>query len=295
MTARVVRIQAEWVLDAQAELGEGPLWDDEKGEIVWVDIPRGRVHRYDPTAGEDRWRDCGSDVGAAALRQGDGLVLALQEGFALWNGDRPVVIAPVNEGRPDVRMNDGKVDPAGRFWAGTMAYDTRAGAGSLYCLEPDHTARSVLDGLTIANGMDWSADGTAMYFIDSMAGGVDRFDFDVADGSIANRRRVVEVPESLGLPDGMTVDAEGCLWVAIWGSGQVRRYTTDGSLLAVVEVPTEHVTSCAFGGPELADLYITTASDSAARVDQERRGSHGGGLFVCRPGPRGRPVRRYAG
>jgi sugar lactone lactonase YvrE len=277
VSGSVERLKPDLVLDAGAQLAEGPFWDTERAKLIWVDIEGSAVHWFDPSTGTDHAVDVGQHVGAAVLRQGGGLVLAVRDGFALWTESGLDVIASFNE--PDLRMNDGKVDPAGRFWAGSMAYDERPGPGWLYRLDPDRSVHRVIGGLGISNGMDWSDDATAMYFIDSLAGGVDVLDFDVQQGNVSNRRRVIEIPESLGVPDGMTLDAEGCLWVAIWGAGEVRRFTPDGALLGVVELPEEGTTCCAFGGTELRDLYITS----------------GASLYRCVPGVRGRPVNRFGG
>jgi sugar lactone lactonase YvrE len=293
------RLTATVALDAGASLGEGPVWDPDTGRLLWVDIDAGEVHWFDPQAGTDRKVGFGRSVGAAAQRTAGGLILAVQEGFVSWEDGVERAVARVNDD-PEIRMNDGKVDPAGRFWAGTMAEDERPGAGTLYRLDPDHSVHAMLGDVTISNGLDWSHDAQTMYFIDSMAGGIDALDYDLATGGIANRRRIIEIPESLGVPDGMTVDAADRLWVAIWGAGEVRRYDPGGSLLTVVDVAAE-VTSCAFGGADLADLYITTALDEPAsdaspdRADGPSTVRHGGSLFVCRTGVRGRPANRYLG
>jgi sugar lactone lactonase YvrE len=206
-----------------------------------------------------------------------------------------------------VRMNDGKCDPQGRFWAGSMAFSGAPGRGALYRLDPDLTVTRVLDRCTISNGLDWSDDGGRLYYIDSGVPGVDVFDFDGATGTIANRRRVVDVPNDedapagATAPDGMTIDAEGFLWVAVWGGGEVRRFTTTGELDAVVEMPVACPTSVAFGGDDLADLYITsmtpdrTAKDGRTPVDVWDPKPSEGALFRCRPGVAGRPARTFAG
>jgi len=280
-------LEAELVLDAHAELGEGPVWDQDRQQLVWVNITGNAVHRYDPVSGADEQQDTGQAVGAAALRAAGGLVLAIRDGFARLEGSRLTMIAATEANRPGNRMNDGKVDPAGRFWAGTMAFDATPAAGSLYRLGPDHTVQTVLTGLTISNGLDWSPDGHTMYFIDSGSRGVDAFDFDLTTGAITNRRRLIDLAAAGGLPDGMTVDATGQLWVALWGAGRVQRYEPDGSLTAVVSLPVTQVTSCAFGGADLDDLYMTSAA-TALSEDQLRQQPCAGGLFRCRPGVTGK-------
>jgi sugar lactone lactonase YvrE len=290
-------LDVELILDAQAQVGEGPVWDDANGTLVWVDIMGHRVHRYDPAAGRDSATDVGQPVGAAVLRRDQpGLVLALRDGFAVLDegSGRVDLVAAVEADVPSTRMNDGKCDPGGRFWAGTMAFDVTPGVAALYRLGPDFQVTRVIDNITLSNGLDWSPDGRLMYYIDSMSQGVDVMDFNALDGSVSGRRRLITVPPEQGLPDGMTVDAEGYLWVALHGSGSIRRYTPDGQVERVVRVPPTMVTCCAFGGPDLSDLYITTMNygmSEAARQAQPLAGA----LFRCHPGVRGKLPYRFAG
>ncbi|MDQ3579204.1 MAG: SMP-30/gluconolactonase/LRE family protein [Actinomycetota bacterium] len=284
-------LAAEVVLDAHAEVGEGPTWDPVGQRLLWVDIPRGAIHSFDPATGNDHVVHAGQPVGAVIARQRGGLLLAARDGFAAWDGTKLTMIAPVEAKRAENRMNDGKVDPAGRFWAGTMALDSTPGAGALYRLHEDHRVESVLDGLTIPNGIDWSPDGTTMYFIDSTPGTVTAFSYDDASGAIANPKTLIEIPAEVGMPDGMTVDSAGDLWIAVWGGSAVRCYTPDGALVGHVEVPVSQVTSCAFGGPDLADLYITTASAGLSPIQRVEQ-PHAGALFRVRPGVAGREPHR---
>jgi sugar lactone lactonase YvrE len=292
-------IDVELVLDAHARVAEGPVWDDANGTLVWVDIMSHQVHRYDPDKNRDRAIDVGQPVGAAVLRQsGEGLVLALQEGFGLLDEakQRVEIVAPVEKDVPTNRMNDGKCDPGGRFFAGTMPFDPAPNSkgGNLYRLDKDFQVSKVESGVTLSNGIDWSLDGRQMYYIDSMTQGVDVFDFDAATGSLANRQRLITIGPEEGLPDGMTVDAEGGLWVALHGSGSIRRYTPDGRVDRVVRVPPTMVTCCAFGGSDLTDLYITTMTYGMSE-DARRAQPLAGALFKCQPGVRGRPAYRFAG
>ncbi len=287
---------AELVLDPKAELGEGPVWDARASCLWFVDILRGRVHRFDPATQALATYEVGCMVGAVAPTEAGDLVLAVHDGFArldLATG-QVRMIAEVEADRPDQRMNDGKCDAAGRFWAGTMALDERAGAGALYRLDPDGRARPMLHHVSISNGLDWSDDGRLMYFIDSPTQSVDVFDFDLATGAIANRRTWLRIGAVHGMPDGLTLDADGYVWVSLWGGGGVRRYAPDGRLDSVVRLPTMYPTSCTFGGPDLRDLYITTATirlSDTERVDQPQAG----GLFRCRPDVGGRPANRFKG
>ncbi|MDQ6857770.1 MAG: SMP-30/gluconolactonase/LRE family protein [Chloroflexota bacterium] len=286
-------IAAELVLDAQAMVGEAALWDHRVDRLLWCDIPAGEIHEFDPGTGTDAARAVGQPVGAIGLRSAGGYVLAVRDGFAELTDGRFAMLADVERDRFDARMNDGKVDPAGRFWAGTMALDSRPGAGSLYRIDARHEVQRMLGDLTISNGMAWP-DERRMYFIDSAAGGVDVFDLDAVSDSIANRRRVIDIPGTLGVPDGMTLDADGMLWVAVWDGGVVRRYRPDGALDAEIRMPVSQPTSCAFGDRDLGTLYITTARDELTPAEASAE-PHAGALFACRPGVQGRRSAEYAG
>lgn len=289
-------MKAELVLDARCGLGEGPVWDEREEMLYWVDILAGRVHRWRPGTAQVETAETGEPVGAAALRVSGGLVLALKSGFAVAEsfGGGLERLASFEEASADLRMNDGKCDPAGRFWAGTMAMDFREGAGTLYRLGADGSVTRVLEGVTISNGMDWTDDGSRMYYIDSPRRTIDVFDFDAERGRISGRRTAVRIPEEAGLPDGMTLDEEGRIWVALWGGGAVRCYSPEGELLEAIEVPASRATSCCFGGEDFGVLYITSARDGLSR-DQLEREPEAGGLFAVRCGARGRAARRFAG
>lgn len=286
----------ERALPAGAELGEGARWDERSQTLYWVDILKGRVHAYTPAAASCRTIAVGQPVGALALREAGGLVLALRDGFAALDPGTGALswIARVEDDRPDQRMNDGRCDAAGRFWAGTMAFDPSPGTGTLYRLDPGGRVTPMLGGLTISNGLDWSLDGRTMYFVDSGTQRIDAFDFDPASGSISGRRTFAAVPETAGMPDGLVVDADGGVWVALWGGGALHRYAADGALERVVPLPVTHPTSCAFGGPDLRDLYVTSASVELGLLARERQ-PDAGGLFRVRPGVAGRASHRFAG
>ena len=288
----------ELVLDARAELGEGPVWDPVAQRLLWVDILGQLVHRFDPTTGTDVVvLKAPSDVGAVAPRANGGLVLALADGFWLVDpgaaGPRPhrLVIAD----RPELRFNDGKVDLDGRFWAGTAAYGKHPGAGALFRIDPDGEVETMLEGITTSNGLAWSDDGRTLYYIDSPTRRVDAFDYDPASGTLSGRRTVVRMPDDLpGVPDGMTIDRAGTLWIALWNCWAVHRYLADGTLAAIVRMPVARPTSCAFGGPGLADLYITTAR-SGLSADELVAQPSAGGLFRVRPDAIGRAATPFAG
>lgn len=286
-------IGVELALDAKAELAEGPCWLAERGRLLWVDISAGRLHLFDPASGEDRAIHAGQPVGAAVPADDGRLALALREGFALLDPDGGDVewVAEVERQVAGNRMNDGKCDPAGRFWAGTMALDQTAGAGALYRLDPDRSVHRVIDGVTVSNGIGWSPDGRLMYFVDTPTHQVDVFDFDAATGAISGRRLFARI-DPPGLPDGLAVDAQGGLWVAVWGGSRVQHLLPDGTPAGAIELPVSQVSSCCFGGQDLRDLYATTAWEG---MTPERRGTEplAGALFRCRPGPAGQPVQAY--
>jgi sugar lactone lactonase YvrE len=292
-------MKAELVQDVRAEIGEGPVWDDQSRRLHWVDIRAGLVHRFSPEDSSDLVLDVGQPVGSLGLGVGGGLVLALRDGFGLMpaGANRATSLIEVEKAIVGNRMNDGRCDAAGRFWAGTMsaAMEHVVGVGSLYRLEESAGSLApirVIAGLTVANGIDWSPDGHLMYYIDSPTQRVDVFDFDPESGTVTRRRVFVEIPKSDGLPDGMIVDAEGGVWVALFRSGRLRRYSPTGEIKQEIELPVTLVTSAAFGGSDLGDLYITTARHRLT-PDERGRQTHAGSLFHCRPGPVGRPAHRF--
>lgn len=286
----------ELVVDAGADLGEAPAWDADAQRLLWVDITAGLVHRFDPATGLEAVFDVGRPVGAA-VPAGDGrMAVATKDGFwllELATGEMEL-LAPVEATDPETLMNDGKCDGAGRFWAGTKDVKGRQPLGSLFRLDPDRNLTRVLSGITIANGLGWSPDGRTMYYIDSATYGVDAFDADPESGAISNRRRLVDLPRAWGLPDGMTVDEEGYLWVAFWTGSAVRRISPDGSVVSVVEFPVSLVTSCAFGGADGSDLYVTSARVGLSPAEL-RDQLHAGALFRLSPGVRGPAAHLFAG
>jgi sugar lactone lactonase YvrE len=293
-------LEAEVVHAAGAQLGEGPSWDPARRRLVWVDIPAGLVHLLDPASGDDRQLGVGQPVGAAVpAARGGGLVLAVRDGFARFGaGRRPELAFDLSS--PGLRMNDGKCAPDGSFWAGTMREGATADAisdgeapaeGTLYRLAPDWAGvEAALGGLGISNGLAWSADGRRMYFIDTAARRVDAFDAEPGTAHLANRRPVVEVPPRRGNPDGMAIDDEGCLWVALAHAGRVQRYRPDGTPDTAVEVPVPQVTSCCFGGDRGDVLFVTTGRRGADPADPLA-----GGVFACTPGVGGPPAAFYDG
>lgn len=269
-----------------AELGEGPCWDADSQSLLWVDIPAGRVHRLSAAGVHSSW-DVGQQTGAVVPRASGGLVVAAGNGFVTLDpltGDvAELAAAP---GQPETRMNDGKCDRAGRFYAGTMANDESPGKGSFYRLDLDHSVTEIYTGIGISNGLGWSPDDRLMYYIDSFAYRVDVLDYDPATGQMGERRPFATLGSGDVMPDGLAVDSEGGVWVAVWGGGVIQRYDSGGRLTGVVRLPAANVTSCAFGGPELDQLYITTADGP---------GRSPGALFTCPAGVAGLRSYPYRG
>jgi sugar lactone lactonase YvrE len=264
----------------QTQLGEGVRWDDRRSEVLRVDIVAGHVYRDrvedDGTLTSIRMYELPWTVGMIAPIEGD-------EGWLIGAGRGLVYLAPdgthrtIAEVSPaGTRMNDGAADPQGRFWAGTLADDHHAGGGALYRLDQTGQAEQVLDGLTIPNGVGWSPDGRTMYMVDSGPRVIHAFAFDADRGTISGGRVLITVPEEVGAPDGMTVDAAGDLWVAIYGGGQVRCYSPEGVLREALTVPAQQSTCCAFAGPGLHRLYVTTATENW--TDEQRRAEPAAGL-----------------
>jgi sugar lactone lactonase YvrE len=286
-----VVLDAELLLDIHAHVGECPVWSADRAALLWVDPPRRVVHVTDPEARSDREVLLDFEVSAIAPTSSGSFVVAVENGIGFLDVDTGAFerISTVTPDPPG-RFNDGACDPAGRFFAGTFAWDLAPNAGSLYRFETDGTATRVLDGVTVSNGLRWSPDGRFFYYIDSMTGTVDAFAFDASTGTLSDRRPLVSLPN--GGADGMTVDAEGCVWVALWGHGEIHRYTPNGRHDRTVRVPTPHVTSCEFGGAELDVLYITSAAVPMGDAnDIEPRPA--GALFACTPGVVGLPARAF--
>jgi sugar lactone lactonase YvrE len=295
MASQEEAIPVEVAVAARAGLGEGPVWDAAAARLIWVDIVGRKVHAYDPATGQDSSLSVEEMPGVAIPRRAGGLVLAIGHGFAfLHAGGELEWIEVLPQGEVQARMNDGNCDSAGRLWAGTMGLREEPGAGALYRLDPDLTVTRVLDRVGESNGIDWSPDDKLMYHVDSLERRVDVFSFDLESGSIGDRRPFAAIDDGEVIPDGLTVDAEGGVWVACWGGSAVRRFTPDGTLDRIVSLPTRQITCCAFAGPQLDDLYVTSAREwlepevLAAEPDA-------GAVFICRPGFVGRPQRLFGG
>ena len=288
-----------WPLEP-GHLSEGPRWDEERQELLWVDILGSGFHRATVTAdgAPDRVRTMALDrhIGAAAPVAGGGYVLAAGQGFLFVDeADLVLELVQPEAGRVDVRMNDGACDPQGRFWAGTMAYDESPGAGTLYRLELDGRCSTVLTGLTISNGIGWSPDGETMYLSDSGTRLVEAFDFDGVTGEIDERRTLVQMDRPGMAPDGLTVDEQGDLWVAFYGGWAVNRYGPDGSLRGTVSIPVAQATSCAFGGEDRRILFVTTGRERLEGPALERQPDAGRVFAVTGLDARGAACAPYRG
>ncbi len=283
------------VLDARAEVGEGPIWDDRLERLIWVDIYRGAVHLLDPASGLDEAVSAGQTVGVAVPSQRGDVVMAVRDGF-----QRLDLASGTSEWLADVErelsgnlMNDGACDQAGSFIAGTANEAEEPGRAGLYRLREDHSVEQLLGGVTLSNGIDWSPDGRRMYYVDSALQRIEVFDY-APDSPLENRRVLVDIPPGQGMPDGLTVDADGFLWLAMWEGSAVHRFAPDGTLDRVIELPVSQVTSCAFGGKNLDQLFVTSASwqfDQAAWL----REPHAGAVFAVEAGAVGQSPTRFAG
>jgi sugar lactone lactonase YvrE len=290
-------LQAELVLDAKTELGEGSIWQPEEKKLYWIDIEGRSFHVYDPGAKKDMQFNVGARPGTVVPVQGGGALIALQTGVYYLDTKTGglKLFSPALFDTAHIRFNDGKCDPAGRFWVGTMALNFRKGAAVLYRIDLDKSVHQVLDSVTISNGLVWTADRKTMYYNDTPTGTIQGFDYDDKTGAISNRRTVVRIPAGGGGPDGMTIDANGNLWVALWGSGSVGEFDPrSGKLLQTVRVPAPNVSSCAFGGEDLGTLFITTAR-SGLSAQQLKQFPLSGGLFSVRPGVKGVKAEFYRG
>ena len=287
----------ELLVDAHAQVGEGPLWDEERQVLYWVDILSSLLYIYDPATGENRALDVGRHVGTVVTRASGGLMLAVREGFASFDLETQelTLIANPEAHITGNRFNDGKCDPAGRFWAGTMAYENPTNQGSLYRLDTDLSVHKIFGDVAISNGIIWSLDRATMYYIDTLRKNVRAFDYADDTGDISNERVIINVPEEIGMPDGMAIDSEGMLWVAHYGGSCVSRWNPNtAQLLLKIDLPVTQVTACAFGGPNLDTLFITSAAQELDAAELARQ-PLAGGLFSIKTPYQGVPSFRFGG
>jgi sugar lactone lactonase YvrE len=288
----------EVVAPAGAQLGERPVWDPNQDCLVWVDITTGNLHRFAPGEGNAILGSPGVPVGAAAPRANHGYILATASGFQLTDADGSPAGPPQRPpGMPDnTRFNDGACDALGRFWAGTESWDMKTPIASLYRLDPDGSVTEMLTGIAESNGLGWSPDGTVFYYTDSGedVSRVRAFSFDLEAGKLGDEYDLIRFAPGDGEADGLVVDAEGCLWIAMWEGSCVRRYSPAGDLLALYPVPVSRPTCPGFGGQELDELYLTTAWEG---MTSEQRAAEplAGHLLRARPGVCGLPPACYGG
>lgn len=285
-----IRTAVPW----DAACGEGPVWDPGLSAVHWVDILAGRIHTTTvsgTTPVRTTTLQLPTLVGAAVPRRDGGFVVAVTEGFAVVGPDQPYEVR-ADVLNPGTRMNDAKCDPAGRFLAGSTTMDFDPGAGALWALDERWSPTTVLTGLTLPNGMGWSPDGRTFYLVDTIPRRLFAFDYDLETGTPSRQRLIHEFDEADGMPDGMCVDAEGTLWVAMWGGGRVIRLDADGRRIEVVGTPVAQPSSCAFVGPDLDRLWITSARDG---LDLAPDAVDGSVLVLDDPGVRGLAATPFAG
>ncbi|WP_319229588.1 SMP-30/gluconolactonase/LRE family protein [Draconibacterium orientale] len=281
--------QAELVMDTQSTLGEGAIWNYKTGELMWVDIKKEILNVYNPATGYNKEMFTGQMIGTVVPTESGNALVALQNGiyhFNMETGAKKLLLDPEAD-LPDNRFNDGKCDPSGRFWAGTISTKGDREVAALYRFDPDTTIHKMVDKVSISNGIVWSADKTKMYYIDTPTQKVMAYDYDDATGEILNPEVAVNVPSELGSPDGMTIDENDNLWVALWGGSAVGCWNpASGELIDKIEVPAKNITSCAFGDEDMGTLYITSAREATSKEELEKW-PHAGGVFKYRPGVKG--------
>lgn len=287
-----MKTEIQVVSDMKAILGEGPNWDSVSNSLYWVDIDSCEVHRYQSESGDSVIFGLDVPISSVVLTSAGDLMAAAGRGLVTVNelGDLKWLV----KGLRGDRMNDGKCDSMGRFFVGSLTYDRTPGASSLYRLDPEQKLSEVLSDVCISNGLGWSPDATTMYFIDTPMRCVMAFDYDLTLGSLSSPRKFIDLWEVQGNPDGMTVDSEGGIWIAMCRSGHLRRYDSDGVLDEIIEFPTKLITSCTFGGEYLDILYVTSGTFGFSSSELTSQPS-AGALFALSPGISGMPTYRYCG
>ena len=287
-----VRINSKVAYHAQNQLGEGAFWDSKRQKLWFVDIEKGEVHEFTPSNHSHKFRKTGQKIGTVVpTYPASDLILGLEDGIYVSSEEEtpPQLLVRIPELKKPARLNDGKCDPQGRFWVGGL-HPKEKGTSHLYRYQREGNTpvvKTILDSVSISNGICWSLNGKTMYYIDTPTRKVKAFDFEGNTGSISNGRTCIEIPDSLGWPDGMTMDSKGNLWIGMWGGFGVTSWSPGtGKLLARVLVPAPNVTSCAFGGPKMEDLFITTAREGLTS-EQLKQYPNCGDLYVAKPGVKG--------
>jgi sugar lactone lactonase YvrE len=295
--AERLKVSVECAFEVRCTLGESPVWSARENALYWVDILEATIHRWEPGSGAHRTWQLPDVVGSMGLRERGGLVLAIKSGFHLFDletGELTFLHHP----EPDIptnRLNDGKVSPEGRFWAGTMDdRPEKESRGNLYRLDPDHRCTLMAGGVKVSNGLAWSPDGRTMYHSDSRGAAIYRYDYDLETGAIGERQLFVAMQAEWGRPDGAAVDAEGCYWSCGVSAGRLNRFSPSGELIQYLDLPVTHPTMPCFGGPDLRTLYITSLREGLS-ADELARTPLAGGLFKIEPGVAGTPTALYKG
>ncbi len=276
-------MQIETITHYQCQLGEGPVWDARRQEICWIDIIKGEIHQYNLAKETHRLYAVHEMIGCFALCPNGDFIIATQSGIGFLSrttGAITKLVDPESD-KPNNRFNDGKCDPAGRFWAGTMSLKGESGVGSVYCFDYKSVVKK-MDNMTIPNGLAWSPDHQTLYYIDTPTSEVAAYRYDTSTGTITGRKVIITIPKDEGSPDGMTIDKDGMLWIAHWDGGQVSRWNpATGEKLHHFKLPVSRVTCCTFGGEHLQDLFITSARDGLSEAELAKQ-PLAGSLFVIR-------------
>jgi len=283
--------KCELVIDSKSLLGEGALWDYNRKRLLFIDIEKHLLYLFDPAADELKSIDVGQRIGTVVPKQDGRLLLALEKTVTILDPDTEMLetVLEVERDLLHNRFNDGKCDPAGRLWVGTMAMDASEGTAGLYRIDGDYKIKQILRGVTISNGIAWSLDHTRTYYIDTPTRKIDCLDYDIHSGDADNRKTIIDIPPEMGYPDGMTIDTRGWLWIAMFGGAAITCWDPDeGRLIGSYSVPANNVTSCAFGGDSLDDLYITTARIQMTN-EAFRKYPQAGGVFRLKPDAEGVP------
>lgn len=284
MMIKKTLLKIDVVVDHASLLGEGPVWDNFKKCICWLDILNGMIHQFIPTQKKFTTIPVHQKIGSLAICTNNDFIVAMQNGFAFLNRENGVIklIADPEANLPDNRFNEGKCDPAGRFWAGTMSLSEETATGSVYMIQNDLHVQKMIESVTISNGMAWSLDHQTFYYIDTPTFLIVAYDYNKVNGQISNKRTIVKIDDKDGFPDGMTIDSEGMLWVAHWGGWQITRWSPGtGKKIHSIKLPVAKVTSCTFGGEDFEDLYITTAKVGLTENELKQQ-PLAGSLFVIR-------------
>ena len=275
--------------EIKAELGEGAFWNYKTQTFYWIDIEGKKLHIFDPVTQQNRTFETPTRIGTVVPANSSEAMVALEDGIHILNTDNGdlKIYAEIESEVIDNRMNDGKCDPSGRLWAGTMHMPQTAANGTLYKIDGEGRYEAMVDSVTISNGIVWTKDSKTMYYIDTPTGYVRAYDYNDISGQISNERKVIEVPESIGYPDGMAIDSEDKLWIGLWNGNKVARYDpVTGKMMSIIDVPAHNVSACAFGGPNLDTLYITTARVDMTDAELDSL-PLSGSLFKAVPGVRG--------